>query len=169
MKTNDFDHYLDHVASAVGHVDRVAPMKDYCAGLMLPLQRKSVEPLAAHLNPQHVSAKHQSLLHFVGQSDWSDQALLNQVLTWVQPLMEHDASRWFWIVDDTGFPKKGKHSSAGAGSIADKRVSRTIVRWRYRCRWRRKQPASRLPGAFICPRHGVMMKRAGGKPEFPNQ
>ena len=88
MKTNDFDHYLDHVAAALGHVDRVAPMKDYCAGLMLPLQRKSVEPLAAHLNPQHVSAKHQSLLHFVGQSDWSDQALLNQVRTCVQPLMK---------------------------------------------------------------------------------
>jgi SRSO17 transposase len=110
MKTNDFDHYLDHVAAALGHVDRVAPMKDYCAGLMLPLQRKSVEPLAAHLNPQHVSAKHQSLLHFVGQSDWSDQALLNQVRTWVQPLMKRQAPRWFWIVDDTGFPKKGKHS-----------------------------------------------------------
>jgi SRSO17 transposase len=85
-------------------------MKDYCTGLMLPLQRKSVEPLAAHLNPQHAGAKHQSLLHFVGQADWSDEALLNQVLTWIPPLMEREASHWFWIVDDTGFPKKGKHS-----------------------------------------------------------
>lgn len=110
MKTDDFDHYLNHLAAALEHVDRVGPMKDYCTGLMLPLQRKSVEPLAAHLNPQHVSAKHQSLLHFVGQSDWSDEALLNQVLTWIQPLMAREAPQWFWIVDDTGIPKKGKHS-----------------------------------------------------------
>jgi SRSO17 transposase len=110
METDDFDQYLDHLAAAVAHVDRVGPMRDYCTGLMLPLKRKSVEPLAAELSPRHVSAKHQSLLHFVGQSDWSDQAMLGQVLAWVQPLMERQASHWFWIVDDTGIPKKGRHS-----------------------------------------------------------
>jgi SRSO17 transposase len=110
MKTDDFDHYLEHLAAALGHVDRIGPMKEYCTGLMLPVQRKSVEPLAAQLDPWHVSAKHQSLLHFVGQSDWSDQAMLNQVRAWVQPLMAREAPHWFWIVDDTGIPKKGNHS-----------------------------------------------------------
>jgi SRSO17 transposase len=110
MKTDDFDHYLEHLAAALGHVDRIGPMKEYCTGLMLPVPRKSVEPLAAQLDPRHVSAKHQSLLHFVGQSDWSDEAMLNQVRAWVQPLMAREASHWFWIVDDTGIPKKGNHS-----------------------------------------------------------
>jgi SRSO17 transposase len=110
MKTDDFDHYLDHLAAALAHVDRVGPMKEYCTGLMLPVPRKSVEPLAAQLDPRHVSAKHQSLLHFVGQSDWSDDAMLKQVRAWVQPLMARQAWDWFWIVDDTGTPKKGKHS-----------------------------------------------------------
>ncbi len=32
-------------------------------GLMLPLKRKSVEPLAASMDPLHVQAKHQSLHH----------------------------------------------------------------------------------------------------------
>jgi len=48
----------------LGHADRDAPMREYCTGLMLPLERKSVEPIAAHVGPQAVSAKHQSLLHF---------------------------------------------------------------------------------------------------------
>jgi SRSO17 transposase len=110
MKTDDFDRYLDYLAAALAHADRVEPMKEYCTALMQPLQRKSVEPLAAHLSPTHVSAKHQSLLHFVGQSAWSDHAMLHQIRTWVQPLMEREASRWYWLVDDTGTPKKGKHS-----------------------------------------------------------
>jgi SRSO17 transposase len=110
MDAHDFDRYLDHLVPALAHADRVSGLKDYCTGLMLPLQRKSVEPLAAHLDARHVSAKHQSLLHFVGQSAWSDEALLDRVLAWVQPLMERDAPAWFWMVDDTGMPKKGKHS-----------------------------------------------------------
>jgi SRSO17 transposase len=110
MKTDDFEQYLDHLAPALAHADRVGGLKDYCTGLMLPLQRKSVEPLAAQIDPLHVSARHQSLLHFVGQSAWSDEALLDRVLAWVQPQMERGAPQWFWVVDDTGTPKKGKHS-----------------------------------------------------------
>jgi SRSO17 transposase len=110
MDAHDFDQYLDHLAPVLGHAHQVSGLKDYCTGLMLPLHRKSVEPLAAHLDPLHVSAKHQAMLHFVGQSDWSDEAMLDQVLDWVQPLMERDAPEWFWVVDDTGTPKKGKHS-----------------------------------------------------------
>lgn len=83
MKTDDFQAYLNHLAPALAHADRVSGLKDYCTGLMLPLQRKSVEPLAAQIDPLHVSARHQSLLHFVGQSAWSDEALLDRVLAWV--------------------------------------------------------------------------------------
>lgn len=114
MSNDDFEHYLDYLAPGLGHADRVSRLKDYCTGLMLPLQRKSVEPLAAHLDPSHVSAKHQALLHFVGQSEWSDEALLDRVLSWIQPQMERGAPQWFWVVDDTGIPKKGKHSAGVA-------------------------------------------------------
>lgn len=110
MKTDDFEAYLNHLAPALAHADRVSGLKDYCTGLMLPLQRKSVEPLAAQIDPLHVSARHQSLLHFVGQSAWSDEALLDRVLAWVLPRMERGEPEWFWVVDDTGMPKKGKHS-----------------------------------------------------------
>jgi SRSO17 transposase len=76
---------------------------------MLPLRRKSVEPLAAHLEPRRVSARHQSLHHFVSKSEWSDAALLEQVRRWALPHMD-PAKGLYWIIDGTGFPKKGKHS-----------------------------------------------------------
>ncbi len=108
-KTSDFDHYLTHLSAALGHADRHAGLSGYCTGLMLPLSRKSVEPIAARVDPLHASAKHQSLHHFIAKASWSDQALLRRVAQWVVPQMDFSAGGW-WIIDDTGFPKKGKHS-----------------------------------------------------------
>jgi SRSO17 transposase len=106
-----FDRYLEALVEVIGHADRAEPLRDYCTGLMMPVARKSVEPLAAVTAPSRVSAKHQSLLHFVGQAPWSDQALMSQVCDWVLPCMiERSGPITAWIIDDTGFPKKGKHS-----------------------------------------------------------
>jgi SRSO17 transposase len=104
-----FERYLDHLAVGLGHADRHAGLKGYCSGLMLPLSRKSVEPMAARVDPLHASARHQSLHHFVAKADWSDHELLRRVSQWVVPKMNWVAGG-FWIIDDTGFPKKGKHS-----------------------------------------------------------
>lgn len=104
-----FEQYLEHLAAGLGHADRHAGLKGYCTGLMLPIQRKSVEPLAAHIDPLHVQAKHQSLHHFVAKSDWSDAAIMGRVRDWVVPTLGVE-SGCYWIIDDTGFPKKGKHS-----------------------------------------------------------
>lgn len=105
-----FDAYVEALVEVVGHADRAEPLKDYCLGLLLPVERKSVEPLAAVTAPARVSAKHQSLLHFVGQAPWSDAAVLGRVRDWVLPTIERRGPIRAWIVDDTGFPKKGKHS-----------------------------------------------------------
>jgi SRSO17 transposase len=51
--------------SVIGHADRAGPLRDYCVGLMLPCERKSVEPMAAMTAPERTAAQHQSLLHFV--------------------------------------------------------------------------------------------------------
>jgi len=104
-----FDEYLEHLCEALGHSDRRSGLAGYCQGLMLPIKRKSVEPLAAHLEPERISARHQSLHHFVSKSEWSDTAVLEQVRRWVLPHM-NPANGLYWIIDDTGFPKKGKHS-----------------------------------------------------------
>jgi SRSO17 transposase len=67
-----FDAYVEALIGVIGHADRAEPLRDYCLGLMMPVERKSVEPLAAVTAPSRVAAKHQSLLHFVGQAPWSD-------------------------------------------------------------------------------------------------
>ena len=104
-----FDRYMDHLSAGLGHLDRHAGLKGYCTGLMLPLSRKSVEPMAARVDPMHASARHQALHHFVAKADWSDQEMLRRVCQWVVPQMDFSRGGW-WIIDDTGFPKKGKHS-----------------------------------------------------------
>jgi SRSO17 transposase len=104
-----FDEYLEHLAGGLGHADRRAGLKGYCTGLMLPLARKSVEPMAARVDPLHASARHQALHHFVAKADWSDREMLRRVCQWVVPQMDFSRGGW-WIIDDTGFPKKGKHS-----------------------------------------------------------
>jgi SRSO17 transposase len=94
----------------LGYADRVGSLKDYCTGLLMPGERKSVEPIASIVAPSRVSAEHQSLLHFVGQSAWSDESLLAKVRELVVPAMERQGRIEAWIVDDTGFVKKGVHS-----------------------------------------------------------
>ncbi len=69
----EFGSYLEHLAQGLGHADRHGGLKGYCTGLMLPLARKSIEPLAAGVDPLRVSARHQSLYHFVAKADWSDE------------------------------------------------------------------------------------------------
>jgi len=105
-----FDAYVAGLVDVLGHADRAEPLRDYCLGLLMPVERKSVEPLAAVTAPSRVAAKHQSLLHFVGQAPWSDEALMGRVRDLVLPQIERHGAIRAWIVDDTGFPKKGKHS-----------------------------------------------------------
>ena len=64
-KLGEFERYIDQLCEALGHQDRHGGFADYSRGLMLPMERKSVEPLAAHTDPLHVSSKHQSLHHLV--------------------------------------------------------------------------------------------------------
>ena len=102
-----FSIYAEAVALALGHADRKGPFDAYCRGLILPGERKSVEPMAARVEPFRVSAAHQSLHHLVAKAAWSDAALLAAVRAQVLPVLGPIEA---WIIDDTGFPKKGKHS-----------------------------------------------------------
>ena len=102
--------YLEGLAQAAGHADRHTPLKQYCTGLLLPGERKSVEPMAARLAPDNVRRMHQSLHHLVADAPWSDEALLARVRVQVLPAMQKQGPVVAWIVDDTGFPKKGRHS-----------------------------------------------------------
>src|SRR4029077_17242634 len=120
-----FAGYVEALGAVLGHADRQEPMPDYCPGrvvpverqagaavgaVLMPIERKSVEPRAAVTAPAQVAAKHQSLLHFVGNAPWSDAAMLAKVGELVLPAIERSGPIEAWIIDDTGFPKKGRHS-----------------------------------------------------------
>jgi SRSO17 transposase len=105
-----FAAYLEGLARTAGHADRVDPLKAYCTGLLLPGERKSVEPMAARLAPDNVRRLHQSLHHLVADAPWDDEELLRQVRHRVLPVMTRRGPIVAWVVDDTGFPKKGRHS-----------------------------------------------------------
>ncbi len=102
--------YLDRLSQVAGHADRIVPMQNYTKGLFLPIERKSVEPMAARLAPANVRQMHQSLHHIVAEAAWSDAALLREIRRQVLPAMTRKHPLTAWIVDDTGFPKKGTHS-----------------------------------------------------------
>jgi SRSO17 transposase len=105
-----FAGFVEGLSSVIGHADRTGPLRDYCTGLMLPGERKSVEPMAARTAPARTAAQHQSLLHFVGVATWSDEKVLAKVREMVQPAMTKNGPIEAWIIDDTSFPKQGKHS-----------------------------------------------------------
>jgi SRSO17 transposase len=105
-----FASFVESLAGVIGHADRASPLRDYCRGLLMPAERKSVEPMAAVTAPSRVAAQHQSLLHFVGQSAWSDEAVLAEVRALTLPALERSGPVEAWILDDTSFPKKGRHS-----------------------------------------------------------
>ena len=109
--TEEFGRYLGQISASLGRAERKAGLQEYCRALMLPLKRKSIEPLAAAIDPYHVPALHQSLHHFVADSPWSDEAVLGAVQSWVLPRMMAQRHRWvFLIADDSGMPKQGTHS-----------------------------------------------------------
>ena len=101
---------MEGLANAAGHEDRQRPLKEYCKGLLLPGERKSIEPMAARLDPENVQPMRQSLHHLVAKAAWSDEVMLEQVRNHVLPTMQKQEPVVAWIVDDTGFPKKGQHS-----------------------------------------------------------
>src|SRR6476469_3250974 len=133
LRTSDgsesrFSAFVEGLVSVIGHADRARPLFDYCIGLIMPGERKSVEPMAAVTAPDRTAAQHQSLLHFVGQSPWSDEGVLAKVGEMVLPAIERHGPIEAWIIDDTGFPKKGAHSVGVARQYCCAGASSAIIR-----------------------------------------
>jgi hypothetical protein len=67
----------------LGHRDRHEPLRAYVTGLSVPGERKSVEPLAARVDPRHVRSRHQSMHHFVADAPSDAAAMLRLARDWV--------------------------------------------------------------------------------------
>jgi SRSO17 transposase len=105
-----FDEYVKHLGETLHHADRLEPLRAYLTGLLLPGDRKSIEPMAARVDPTRVSSRHQSMHHFVASAPWDSQAALSVARDYALEQIERHAPVAAWVVDDTGMPKKGSHS-----------------------------------------------------------
>lgn len=105
-----FDQYIAKLADALDHADRGQPMHDYCTGLLLPIERKSMEPIAAALAPGNTKAKHQSLQQFITDAPWRDAPVMRVARDYALPALMAHGGVEATLVDDTGLPKQGKSS-----------------------------------------------------------
>ena len=105
-----FDQYLALLADAVDRPDRSKPLRNYCTGLLLPIERKSIEPIASQVAPNNVRAEHQSLQQFIADSNWRDASVLASARQYALPALSAHGGVEATILDDTGLPKQGKHS-----------------------------------------------------------
>lgn len=94
--------FMTPVVAALGRTERRVAATRYVQGLLLPGQRKSVEPMA-----QRLGVEPQGLQQFVSASPWSDQAVWTVVRRQIIPHLEPMAA---WVVDETGWLKQGQHS-----------------------------------------------------------
>ena len=94
--------FLTTVLPELGRKDRRPWADAYVRGLLLEGERKSIEPLARRLPDGNV----QALQHFIGKSPWPYEPVRQRLAGVLCPEM----GPGLWIVDDTGFPKQGKHS-----------------------------------------------------------
>lgn len=75
----------------------------YLQGLLSPLDRKSIEPIA-----NEARRPRRGLQHFVGAGKWDDDAIMREFRTHVADELGDPGG--VLIVDPSQFPKKGKHS-----------------------------------------------------------
>jgi SRSO17 transposase len=87
---------------AVGRAEQRHWAGVYLRGLMLEGRRKSIEPMAARLP----DGDEQCLQQFVNQSPWNECVVRANLARRMIEEIDPDA----WIVDDTGFAKKGRFS-----------------------------------------------------------
>jgi SRSO17 transposase len=112
-----FAEYLARLAEVIGHADRREPLRAYMAGLLLPGERKSVEPMAAKVDPRNVESRHQSMHHFVADAPWEARNVIRAAREWALEQFERHGP---W--------KRGSWASLGEGPGYQNAQSRPMTR-----------------------------------------
>jgi SRSO17 transposase len=101
-KVAALQRFIEPLVADIGRSERRESAALYVQGLLLPGQRKSVEPIA-----QRLQVDSQKLQQFLSDSPWQDQrvwrAIRREVIPAAEPLQA-------WVVDETGWLKQGQHS-----------------------------------------------------------
>ena len=106
------EHYLEQIGAGLGRLGREVHLAVYAKGLFGNSDRKSMEPIAARVcpDPNKVDAQHQRLQQFITDSPWDDHVVRKFAAEYALSAMTEREPVTHWIVDDTGFLKKGTHS-----------------------------------------------------------
>jgi SRSO17 transposase len=127
--------YFGEIGEQLGNDSRRQSFATYAMGVLGEGERKSVEPIAARAcaDPAKADAAHQSLLHFVANARWSDEAVRRVAATHAVDAITEHGDVEAWIVDDTGMLKQGKHSvgvhrqyTGSAGKITNCQIAVTL-------------------------------------------
>ena len=167
--TSRFLAFVEGLTRVIGHADRAKPLRDYCIGLMMPGERKSVEPMAAITAPERTAAQHQSLLHFVGEGTWSDEKVLAKVREMVLPEIERHGPMKLGSSMTRASPRRDGIRSGSVVNIAASLVSKTIVRSQLHFQLPIIMQACRRLIASICRRSGRRTLHVGAKLVCPRR
>jgi SRSO17 transposase len=104
--------YLDAIGLLLGSNTRKESFAVYVAGLMSAIERKTAETIAAMActDTAKMDAWHQQLLHVIGQAQWEDGPIREYAAKYALKAAGVQNRCDSWVIDDTGFPKQGKHS-----------------------------------------------------------
>ena len=100
---NRLEQFLADLLEPLGRSERRQWSSVYVRGLLLDGERKSIEPMAARLPEGNV----QALQQLIGQSPWPWAPVWARLARRMTAELEPDP---VWVIDDTGFPKQGRHS-----------------------------------------------------------
>lgn len=134
---DDADARLDTFIDVVGQYLRSdtqrAAFTRYAVGLLSSLERKSIEPIAAHTCPEAARAEHDRLLYFVAEAPWKDRAVRRASAAWALWAATARSPVRVTIVDDTGMLKQGTSSvgvarqyTGSAGKVTNAQVAVTL-------------------------------------------
>jgi SRSO17 transposase len=105
----ELTEFIDDLFAGLGRRERVENLGHYLTGLLLDGDRKSIEPIAARLVDKldEVEGMRQRLQQVVSVATWSEQELFRRLAQKVEGELPGIEA---FVIDDTGFPKKGSHS-----------------------------------------------------------
>ena len=130
------EEFFGSIGEILGNDERRASFATYSMGILSDAERKSAEPLAARAcaDPKRADAEHQRLLHFLGNSKWSDELVRAEASRVALSAMTAKEKVEAWIVDDTGFLKQGTHSvgvqrqyTGSAGKVTNCQIGVSLV------------------------------------------
>jgi len=98
----EFAEFMEPLVATIGRSERREGATLYVQGLLMPGERKSIEPMAERLG-----ADSQKLQQFITDSPWDEQEVWQAIRREVVPVMEPLVA---WIIDETGWLKQGQNS-----------------------------------------------------------